>query len=866
MLQLKNLNKNYKVADYKVEALKNINLSFRKSEFVSVLGPSGSGKTTLLNIIGGLDKYDSGELIVNGRETKDFNEKEWNVYRNHRIGFVFQSYNLIPHQTVLSNVELALTIAGLSKEERTIKAKLALDKVGLSDQYYKKPNQLSGGQSQRVAIARALVNDPEILLADEPTGALDTVTSKQIMDLIEEISKDKLVIMVTHNPELAEKYSTRIINLLDGEVISDTKPYESKTKIVKDKEKQPERAKMSWWTTFKLSLQNLISKKNRTILTSVASSIGIIGISLVLSLSFGVQLFIKSTQEDMLSGNPIQVTTQALNLESMMQNMGPGEKLDIVKEIGKVGVDQVIKRLAERSSHTEDMLVENTITQKYIDYLLEMPKDDVAAIFLDRELDVNNNIYMSFTEEDGTETNLSVTGLKSIITSILKENEETKDYASLISNFTNIINEAPDNSEYILSQYDVVSGNMATEKDEIMLVLNKDGLISDLTLAQLGYYKQKEFENMVFKALENSEDDTIGFKDYFTYKEILGKEFRWHDNNSVFNLDLTYNAYEEQVVRNDNSLDLKVVGILEPKEGIEYGTLKNGFYYTKALSDYIIEKNQDSDLVKLFDTMERDQIPSHIDEEGNVKGISFEYSLTYLDKKIESVGLVGKTNPMLDMISGMGSQLGQDTSGVPTYYFLTKRDLGGEEIPSKISIYPVNLKTKDNVIDYLNNWKNTKAGKDNDIVYTDSLSIIFAMINQIIKMITIALVGFTSLALVVSSVMIAIITYISVVERIKEIGVIRSLGGSKRDVSNLFVAETAIIGLASGLIAIVFTYLASFIINIFVVKSIGANIAVFPLHYALIMLGVSMFLTLISGLIPSRSAAKKDPVTALRTE
>src|SRR5690554_5001622 len=686
MLKLKNIKKDYKVANGKVEALKGITLSFRKNEFVSVLGPSGCGKTTLLNLIGGLDRYTSGDMYINGVSTKNFSDRDFDVYRNHRVGFVFQSYNLIPHQTVLGNVELALTIAGISKEERIERAKYALDKVGLHDQYYKKPNQLSGGQSQRVAIARALVNDPEILLADEPTGALDTKTSGQIMDLIKEIAQDRLVIMVTHNPELAEKYSTRIINLLDGEVQSDSNPYENKefeeVKLQKeDKKKQnkknKETAKMTWWTTFKLSLQNLISKKNRTILTSVASSIGIIGISLVLSLSFGVQLFIKSTQEDMLSGNPIQVTTQALNLESMMQNMGPGEKLDIVKEIGKVGVDQVIKRLAERSAHTKDMLVENTITQEYIDYLLEMPKDDVAAIFLDRELDVNNNIYMSFTEEDGTETNLSVTGLKSIITSILKENEETKDYASLISNFTNIINEAPDNSEYILSQYDVVSGNMATEKDEIMLVLNKDGLISDLTLAQLGYYEQKEFQNMVFKALENSEseyDETIGFKDYFTYEEILGKKFRWHDNNAVFNinmkfdpeieknvLDLTYNAYEEQVVINDNSLDLKVVGILEPKEGIEYGTLKNGFYYTKALSDYIIEKNQDSDLVKLFDTMETDQIPSHIDEEGNVKGISFEYSLTYLDKKIESVGLVGKTNPMLDMISGMGSQLGQDT-------------------------------------------------------------------------------------------------------------------------------------------------------------------------------------------------------------
>src|SRR5690625_1885924 len=391
MLQLKNLNKTYKVADYKVEALKDINLSFRKNEFVSVLGPSGSGKTTLLNIIGGLDKYDNGELIINGRETKHFKEKDWNVYRNHRIGFVFQSYNLIPHQTVLSNVELALTIAGLSKEERIKRSKEALDKVGLHDQYYKKPNQLSGGQSQRVEIARALVNDPEILLADEPTGALDTVTSKQIMDLIKEIASDRLVIMVTHNPDLAEEYSTRIINLLDGKVRDDSNPYKSKTKIIKEKVREPERAKMSWWTTFRLSIQNLLSKKNRSILTSIASSIGIIGISLVLSLSFGVQLFIKNTQEDMLSGNPIEIAESAFDMEAIMKGMTPQEKQEIIKESGYVNVDQMIEMIAKRSQETNGMFVENVITEEYIEYLKKMPEEDIAAIFYDREIDISNN-------------------------------------------------------------------------------------------------------------------------------------------------------------------------------------------------------------------------------------------------------------------------------------------------------------------------------------------------------------------------------------------------------------------------------------------------------------------------------------------
>ncbi len=868
MLKLTNISKNYYVADTTIEALKNVELSLRENEFVAVLGPSGSGKTTLLNIIGGLDHYDDGDLIINGRQTKDFKEKDWNIYRNHRIGFIFQSYNLIPHQTVLSNVELALTIAGLPKEERVRKAKEALDKVGLSDQYYKRPNQLSGGQSQRVAIARALVNDPEILLADEPTGALDTVTSKQIMDLIKEIAQDKLVIMVTHNPLLAEEYATRIINLLDGKIISDSNPYNLKPAIIKEKVKD-ERAKMSWWTTFKLSVQNLLSKSNRTILTSIASSIGIIGISLVLSLSFGVQKFIKTTQEDMLSGNPITITESTFDMEAIMSGMKPPKKVDFIKEAGYVNINKMVEMLARRSKETSGMFIKNVITQDYIDYLLEMPDTDVAAIFLDREIDISNNFYLgSKQENDLAEDIISMTVLRTIYTSVLEENEETKAYAGLISNFTNIINQAPDNPEYLLEQYNILDGKIAEEKHEIMLVLNKDGRISDLTLAQLGYYSQEDFINKVLRAIDQDEvDDSV---ERFSYEELMNKSFMWYPNDVVFtrNTDVLtaqlkpfyYNGYGDSFNRNEG-IELEVVGILEPKENISYGSLESGFYYTEKLADHIIEVNSQSEVIQYILAEEEEKVIRSGSARGSDFGITFNYSYKYSGELREDiVGYVGKT----DQMAGM---LGTIMPGVvDKIYLLSTRDLGGEQIASKISIYPVDLKQKENVINYLDSWNDNLAIGENKVVYNDALSIVFAMINDIVKIITIALIGFTSLALFVSSVMIAIITYVSVVERTKEIGVIRSLGGSKRDVSNLFVAETAIIGLVSGIFAISFTYLASFIINLIVYNSINTKIAVFPYHFALIMIGVSITLTLISGLVPSRSAAKKDPVVALRTE
>ncbi len=606
MLRLSKITKDYRVADTTVQALKGIDLAFRKNEFVSVLGPSGCGKTTLLNIIGGLDKYTSGDVFINGRSTKQFRDRDWDVYRNHRIGFIFQSYNLIPHQTVLGNVELALTIAGLGKAERVERAKRALDRVGLAGQYHKKPNQLSGGQCQRVAIARALVNEPEILLADEPTGALDTATSVQIMDLIREIAEEKLVIMVTHNPELAEKYSTRIIRLLDGSVVDDTNPYspeeeeaeirevyeddeggekeatsfgkpEKKTK----KRKKGERAKMSFWTAFRLSAQNLFTKKARTTMTSIAGAIGIIGVSLVLAISGGVKTYIANMQNDMLSASPIAIEETAYDMSALMQGMSFQEKEEMLKEHGFVNVDSLIEYLVEQAGTADSLMIQNTITQEYIDFVLGLPAEDVATIFLDYGLDVSNNIYTDFRESKGGDAkDVSLTAIRSIYTSVLKETNFAK-YASYVTSLTENFAQSPSDEDYLLTQYDLLDGKIATGKNEVMIVVNKDTALNDLLLAQLGYYSQDEFINLIYRASEDGDYAPSLDKDRFSYEELRGKKFTWYPNDELFVRNendqvkpFSYAAYEDGF---EEGLEFEIVGILQPKEKISYGCLSSGF-------------------------------------------------------------------------------------------------------------------------------------------------------------------------------------------------------------------------------------------------------------------------------------------------
>lgn len=904
MLQLKDVTKNYKVAGGEIEVLKGLNVCFRKNEFVSILGPSGCGKTTTLNIVGGLDKYTSGDLIIAGKSTKNFTDRDWDVYRNQRIGFIFQSYNLIPHQTVLGNVELALTISGISKEERVERAKAALERVGLKGEEYKRPNQLSGGQCQRVAIARALVNEPDILLADEPTGALDSKTSVQILDLIKEIANDRLVIMVTHNGELAEEYSNRIIRLVDGEIVEDSNPYsieEEKEEGVEVEQKQKKnKAKMSWWTAFKLSARNLLSKRKRTLLTSIAGSIGIIGISAVLAVSAGVRGYIADMQDDMLSGNPITIQQTGYDINSVMSDMDFEDSVELVKKQGYVNVESMMEFLVEQSETLNSFMVENKITPQYVEYVKQIEKS-TASLKLDYGLDVTNNIYTDFARNQTFSQNVSLSAIKSIYSSVMKETEY-KDQASMISTLGDTFMLAPDDNEYIKSQYNVLEGKIAKEKDEIMLVVSKDRAITDITLAQLGYYTQDQFMNIAFTLdkIEGNENPALDRGD-FTYQELMGKSFTWYDNSVIFNDQrstplgvinpFTYN-YDSATFDKSSGLELKVVGILEPKEDINFGCLTTGIYYTNELVEYALEKNSQSEIALYLKDIANPESPNYNEdyENGLVSGsmsfggttyntgITYTYEYYYDDNYNDSIkptlktatGFVGTLDAISSIMAGM---MGGSSGDI---YLLSARNVGAETFANNISIYPKSFDMKDKVTAHLDKWNEegdivldgvTIPYEDrNEITYTDTLSLIMAMINSMIDIVTIALIAFTSLSLVVSCVMIAIITYVSVVERVKEIGVIRSLGGRKKDVSNLFNAETLMIGLASGLFGVGITYVISIIVNVIVKRAAGFMIMALPITSALIMIGLSVLLTVLSGLIPAKKAAHQDPVVALRTE
>ena len=908
MLELLNVKKDYVTSSETVNALKGVDIKFRDREFVSILGPSGCGKTTLLNIVGGLDRYTSGDLIINGRSTKSFKDRDWDVYRNHRVGFIFQSYNLIPHQTVLGNVELALTIAGISREERVERAKLALDKVGLSGQYYKRPNQLSGGQCQRVAIARALVNDPEILLADEPTGALDTATSIQIMELIREIAEERLVVMVTHNPELAEQYSTRIVRLLDGNVIEDTNPVseeeyaEAKAteekiaaeeaalvaaldkKEKKARAKKKEKAKMSVFTAFRLSARNLISKKGRTTMVGFAGSIGIIGIAMVLAFSGGIKGYIASMQDDMLSGNPITIEENAFDLSAITGMMNADQKVEIIKNPNSVYISSLVEYLIETSDTFDSMLVENEITKEYIDYVKAMPREYYNDMILGYGLDFSKTIFTDFKETSSSAArHLSIKQLTDIYKSVIGDTDY-KDMASMVDMLAPNFEQAPSKLDYILSQYDLVGegSKIATEKDEIMLVLNSEDELSDLLLARLGYFTEAEFMEAVNKAASKDENGEYHYnkdlyREYFTYEELLGKTFTWYPTDSIYSTEevtvtvpglgtsttTTAPIYHSEFdSAQDGGMTLKVVGILTPKENISYGVMTSGVYYTKALTDYSIDANKDSEFV---DFLIGDE------EKAEEYLTSFTYSYKYLpydalDGDSIKEGAAHKTNDKGTVFS-FGATKGKIAAA-----------LGGNSLATSVKIYPISFDDKNLVTDYLERWNDDKvtltiggveiAGADRqDITYTDTLELVINMINTMIDIISYALIAFTSVSLVVSTVMIGIITYVSVVERIKEIGVIRSLGGRKRDVSNLFMAETFIIGLLAGLIGIGGTYLISAIVNIILKPLIGyPNIAALPVGNAIILVLLSVGLTLISGVAPAKSAAKKDPVVALRTE
>lgn len=899
MLQLENVTKQYVVADTKVDALKGISVTFRDSEFVSILGPSGCGKTTLLNIIGGLDHYTTGDLVIDGISTKEYKDRDWDTYRNHRIGFVFQSYNLIPHQTILENVELALNIAGVAKEERVRRSKQALDEVGLKDQYHKRPNQLSGGQCQRVAIARALVNEPEILLADEPTGALDTTTSIQIMDLIKKISEHRLVIMVTHNPELAQKYSTRIIRLLDGKMMSDSNPLEEKEteailkekqnleyqddmvsnhatkgKIKQEKKKgKKTKSKLAFWSAFKLSARNLKSKFKRTLMVCIAGSIGIIGVASVLAVSTGVQNYIESMQDDMLSGNPITIDEEAMNLAgllSMASNSTKQQAIQQSMEDGKINVQYLIEYLVSSSGEVTSMQIHNDLTQDYIEYVDAMPEAYYSAIAKYYGIDITNNIYTSVNLTGQPEQSMSLSVIKDVYLAML-EKTEFKDYAPYITSLTDSFMQAPNNADFIASQYDIISdpskSHIATKENEIMIVVSKDQELSDILLAQLGYYSQEEFFNIIYRVTNSDRYDESLDKHQFDFDELLGKSFTWYPNDTVFTksntsttTSFTYSAYENSAW--DTGKELTVTAILRPKENISYGCLTSGFYYTEALTQSILESSLTSEIVQYIASLPGQMIQSSQVDQNSV---SYTYSYTFEGTSYEDqIGYVGQ-------LDTMGSFMGLNRKS------LSIRHVGGVSLPNSIHIYPVDFAWKDQVTAYLDVWNSdqdimlgdkilTKEDR-NEVVYTDNLSIIISLIHTMIDMVTTALVAFTALSLVVSTVMIAIITYVSVIERVKEIGVIRSLGGRKKDVSRLFNAETFMIGGISGLIGIIITYILSAILNVIVGSLVGIyTIAHLPILTALILIIISIVLTSISGVIPARIAAKKDPVDALRSE
>ena len=966
MLRLTDIRKNYKVAGEDVPALKGVSVNFRANEFVSILGPSGCGKTTLLNIIGGLDKYTSGDLVINGRSTKSFGDREWDVYRNHRIGFVFQSYNLIPHQTVLGNVELALTIAGVSKAERRARAKAVLEKVGLGEHLNKRPNQLSGGQCQRVAIARALVNDPEILLADEPTGALDTKTSVQIMNLMKEIAGERLVIMVTHNPELAQQYSTRIISLLDGQMIYDTDPYsdeeeEAECRVRAEKEaaeaaadggkkKRKERAKMGFATAFALSGRNLIAKKGRTIMVGIAGSIGIIGVAIVLAFSSGIQGYIASMQNDMLSGYPLYVSQNAVDYSQLLNltmNMLEDEDKSYY-ESNKIYLNHMVETLTQLGGTQ----ITNNITQDYIDYVEKMPEEYYEAIRYSYGINFANNIYTDYVyDEEGTldaagnpveNGTISVTGIRAIYASVLGEIEEYASYASMISSI-GTFSELPDSEDYIMSQYDLLYGSYPEQgdKNSLVLVLNSDSELTDLMLAQFGYVSAREFVNYAFSYVgeENGEynefyqPDKPHMEDPYDYSDFVGanaKKFYWYPNDVVYDKNnagltasYTYNAYADDFTEEEKSqaVELNVACILRPKDDVMYGSLSGGLYYTKALSEYVheIETNPDtmSQVVK--------DANAATDSEGNlldesdryISNVTYKYYY-YYDAEDDTAGDI-KRNIKREVEEGFGSYASSSAASsglsmISSMYsreefiqmvnasidqFLTESgldpndyqyrfstlmnyltsmiygtsdkvvylsELGGLTLPSRITFYISDFDSKDDVTAYLDEWNDGKDEVD-QITYTDTVGVIMEMVGMLITMITVALIVFTSIALVVSTVMIGIITVVSVVERIKEIGVIRAMGGRKRDVKNLFMAETFIIGLLAGLIGIVVTYILSVIANIIIgtITGIG-TLAALPAWQAVIMVALSVLLTLISGLIPAAKAAKQDPVVALRTE
>lgn len=887
MLTLKNIFKDYGQGDTVVHALKGVSLNFRNSEFVSVLGPSGCGKTTMLNIIGGLDKYTDGDLKIEGKSTKDFTDRDWDDYRNHSIGFVFQSYNLIPHQSVIKNVELALTLSGVPREKRAEKALKALESVGLKDQAKKMPNQLSGGQMQRVAIARAIVNDPEIILADEPTGALDSETSVQVMEILSELSKTRLVIMVTHNEALAYKYSSRIINLFDGKVIGDTLPYteeefeSSENLPKKQKERSSKKASMSLLTAFSLSLNNLLSKKARTILTSIAGSVGIIGIALILSLSTGFNAYIQDIQRDTLANYPVTISSQGVN---------PAGSASLITSVLNTG-DRGVPKFPDDDKVTSQNLISDMVTNfagmyetndltEFSKYLKEYTAtNDCSDIISAISYTYGYNLEIYGKNAAAGQTRrlypLQVPKMSEVLNYPLTKEQEAQlntyyeMYTKMLKSQTTF-SELIDNQSLIAEQYDLLSGKFAAKENEAVLVVDSYNQISDLDLYNMGlmndndirwifykmmltlfnqtktdeeieeflgckrsevYYNGVDFSKIIgttykvattpdhYKRLENEDGSYAKLPSSEFGAELVDKCNFWTEKTNE-----EFNAF----INSENTRDLKIVGVLRLKRGVSAGCLTGSVCYTPALSSAVKGQILASQIVK-----------------------DYLYKVE-LDTNFYFNVLGTPQNP------GVNGQQYAETA-VKVGYF-------DENKPSRILIYPTSFEAKNSVVKIIDEY-NAQAEEKYRIKYTDYMGLMMESITTIINAVTYVLIAFVSISLLVSSIMIGVITYISVIERTKEIGVLRSVGASKRDISRMFIAETFIIGLAAGLFGILLTIVLNFPINLVITGLSGlTNVAALPVSGAFILIGISVLLTVLSGLIPAKFAAKRDPVIALRSE
>ena len=870
MLELKNITKDYVSGDSTVQALKGISIEFRKSEFVSILGQSGCGKTTLLNIIGGLDRYTSGDLVINGKSTKKFKDKDWDAYRNYSVGFVFQSYNLIPHQTILSNVELALTISGVSREERKERAIKALEDVGLKEQIHKKPNQLSGGQMQRVAIARALVNNPDIILADEPTGALDTKTSVQIMEILKEISKDKLIVMVTHNPELAEKYSTRIVRILDGVITDDSKPFtEEDRKNEKDAKAKDGRTAMKFFTALRLSLNNLMTKKGRTLLTSFAGSIGIIGIALILSISNGVQNYINRVEEDTLSSYPVTIDESTVDISSMMEGlMGETEENAESHEDGKVYsrdiMNDMISTLSSKVSSNNLEALKN-----YIENENSTIKDNASAIKYNYNLNIN--LYKEDTSNGVVRVNPS-TVMNAFGMEDMMEAQESSPMSSMFgSSMTSMSNtdvweEMLDNEELLHSQYDLVAGNWPTNYNEVVLIVNDNNEISDYTLYALGLKDQNELEEK-WNKVQNGETVEESESTSYTYDELLDLSFKLVLNSDYYEKEngLWVDKSEDEEYMKEllnNCENINVVGIIKQNEQSVATGMSGGIGYTKDLKEYVINKTNEAEIVK---------------EQKDNLDINVFTGLAFPDKNAKTFDysqLSNEQRAQLAMLSAeqLAEVMETYSNNVNASYDGNLELLGAVDLnkPSSISIYPKDFDAKDVITQEIDsyNQKQRDDGKEENVInYTDLIGIMMSSVSQIIDTISYVLIAFVAISLVVSSIMIGIITYISVLERTKEIGILRAIGASKKDISRVFNAETFIVGLIAGLLGIGVTVLLNIPITKIIYTVTGVTVIVsLPAVGGIILVLISMILTIIAGLIPAKMASKKDPVEALRTE